>query len=139
MPSPTPTVQSTIEDALPPHSAPKSLSAAPNRAILGDVSPNVKISSQTPAFMSKTLAGSPLKRSFTATIEANEGLTYLKRRKLSGYESLSQSMSSNVNVSRDDEGRSVSNEGSFRPIFHSTQADVVGCLPCRRAIIMLIV
>jgi hypothetical protein len=128
MPSPTPTVQSTIEDALPPHSAPTSQQGAPNRAILGDVSPNVKISSQTPAFMSKPLAGSPLKRSFTATIEANEGLTYLKRRKLSGDESLSESMSSTVRDSRDGNGRTVSNEGSFHPIFHSTQADVVCCL-----------
>lgn len=36
------------------------------------------------------MAGSPLKRSFTAAMEGGEGFTYLKRRKLSGDEYLSE-------------------------------------------------
>ena len=61
----------------------------PHRRVLGDLSPNVHAASSTPAFSRKAPMGSPLKRSFTAAMEGGEGLTYLKRRKLSDDELLS--------------------------------------------------
>lgn len=60
------------------------------RRALADVSPNVKISSTTPMFMRKAMAGSPLKRSFTAAMDGGEGFTYLKRRRLDDSEALSE-------------------------------------------------
>jgi hypothetical protein len=85
------------------------------------VSPNVKVSSQTPALLSKPLAGSPLKRSFSAAMEGGEGFTYLKRRKLSGDESLSQSGSYGRSIG-DDSG---TNADSFRAVFQSGGDDSV--------------
>lgn len=64
--------------------------ATPNRRALGDVSPNVRKTSPATAMLTrKPLTGSPLKRSFNAALESGEGLTYLKRRKLSEHELLS--------------------------------------------------
>ncbi len=97
------------ENTPPVKPSPIDQKSAPPRRVLGDVSPNVNVK-QTPAFLAKPLAGSPLKRSFTAAMEGSgHGFTYLKRRKLSGEEALSQSQ---------DVGRSVGESvGSFRPIF----------------------
>ncbi|KAK6388770.1 hypothetical protein LTR65_007249 [Meristemomyces frigidus] len=61
------------------------------RRVLGDVSPNVKMSSPAVGMLkNKPMTGSPLKRSFTAMVEDGAGLTYLKRRRLSGEEAVSQ-------------------------------------------------
>lgn len=66
--------------------------STPQRRVLGDISPNVRatVAPLTPAFLRKVPAGSPLKRSFTAAMEGGEGFRYLKKRKLTGDELLSQ-------------------------------------------------
>lgn len=61
------------------------------RRVLGDVSPNVKPDAATPMFLKKTIAGSPLKRSYTAAHgESGKGWMYLKKRRLGENEVLSQ-------------------------------------------------
>ena len=81
--------RSNDENRTPAKHTPKQSTAhITNRAALGDVSPNVKAA--TPAFLRKPMAGSPLKRSFTAAMEGGGGLMYLKKRKLSEDEVLSQ-------------------------------------------------
>ena len=67
-----------------------------SRRVLGEVSPNVKIASSTPAFMKRAMAGSPLKRSFTAAMEGSDGFKYLKRRKLDENETLSDLLGSSL-------------------------------------------
>ena len=87
--STSPTMQSTKKTD---HASPaKSLPAGtPNRRVLGDVSPNVRIATPTPTFLKKASTSSPLKRSFTASMESGEGFRYLKKRKLSDDRALSQ-------------------------------------------------
>lgn len=102
------------------------------RRVLGDMSPNVLLASPNPktedqaggklarpshgavskSSASTTSFGSPLKRSFTAALEAGtdggsqKGLMYLKRRRLTGDEALSEvveeerSQGSRASVSR---------------------------------------
>lgn len=70
-----------------------------HRRVLASVSPNVKPVASTPAFMKKPTAGSPLKRSFTAAMEEGGGLLYLKRRRLTEDEVLSET-SANVSYPR---------------------------------------
>lgn len=84
-PSPQKTDMSKSESA----NAMDTQSSSTRRA-LADMSPNVKVASPTPAFLKKAMAGSPLKRSFTAAIEGGEGFTYLKRRRLGEHEVLSE-------------------------------------------------
>ena len=85
-----------------------------SRRVLGDVSTNIKVSSQSPAFLRKAQAGSPLKRSFTSAMEGGEGLTYLKRRKLSDDEVLGQADGS-FNRSRGNENGQSAFGRSFGP------------------------
>lgn len=69
-----------------PHgkSAPRVVSDAPNRRVLGEVTPNAKVHAPIAEQLAKrSFAGSPLKRSFTAALEEDKGLTYLKRRRTS--------------------------------------------------------
>ncbi|KXT12145.1 hypothetical protein AC579_10382 [Pseudocercospora musae] len=61
-----------------------------NRRVLGDVSPNVRASHISGVLDRRPLTGSPLKRSFKATMEDGSGFTYLKRRRLSDNVPLSQ-------------------------------------------------
>ncbi|KAK3726111.1 hypothetical protein LTR37_000259 [Vermiconidia calcicola] len=95
--------------------ATKTGSDTSSRRVLGDVSTNIKVISQSPAFLRKAQAGSPLKRSFTSAMESGEGLTYLKRRKLSDDEVLSQANGS-FNSSRGNENGQSAFSGSFGPI-----------------------
>jgi len=61
------------------------------RRVLGEVSPNVKAESATPMFLKKAIAGSPLKRSYTAAHgESGKGWMYFKKRRLGENEVLSQ-------------------------------------------------
>ncbi|KAK4948487.1 hypothetical protein LTR10_013021 [Elasticomyces elasticus] len=74
------------------------LSTQPRR-VLATVSPNLPLAPavQTLKAAAKPIAGSPLKRSFTAMRAEDsgvDGLMYLKRRKLDGDETLSQTMDS---------------------------------------------
>jgi hypothetical protein len=67
------------------------------RRVLGEVSPNVRASAVPPAShltTSKPMAGSPLKRSYTAAIESGNGFTYLKKRKMSSDTPLNQQYNS---------------------------------------------
>lgn len=82
----SPIVQTTNDENM---AAMKSTAVAPptsiqTRRVLGDVSPNVKntISAVT-HLKNKPMAGSPLKRSFTAMMEDGKGFTYMKKRRLS--------------------------------------------------------
>ncbi|KAI7278109.1 hypothetical protein KC345_g6153 [Hortaea werneckii] len=65
---------------------------APQRRVLGDVSPNVKLASSAIGLLKngKPMASSPLKRSYTASFDHGAGLKYLKRRRLSEDEALSE-------------------------------------------------
>lgn len=55
-----------------------------NRRVLGEVTPNAKIHAPIAEQLAKKpLAGSPLKRSFTAALEEEKGWMYLKRRRTS--------------------------------------------------------
>lgn len=76
---------------------PKTKHAVANRADiqqrspLADVSPNAKAQpSYANLRTSKPMAGSPLKRSFTAMTGSGNGFKYLKRRRLSAEETLGQ-------------------------------------------------
>lgn len=102
-----------------------------NRRVLGDVSPNVKTATQVSTFLKKPAAGSPLKRSFTASMEGGEGLMYLKKRKLSDDEFLSQADEASRSMSRDE------NEGMerFRPIFQPTSTKDVSLIFTSRPIV----
>lgn len=64
----------------------------PSRRVLGDVSTNARVNAQPTAshLGKKVMTGSPLKRSFTAAIEGGQGFTYLKKRRMSGDQPLSQ-------------------------------------------------
>ena len=75
-----------------PAKHPRSNARTSGRRILVDVSPNIKAASlaTTSLLNSKPMTGSPLKRSFTAAMEDAEGFTYLKKRKLSGDQALSE-------------------------------------------------
>lgn len=73
-----------------------------DRRVLGEVSPNVKITSSTPSFMKRAVAGSPLKRSFTAAMEGGGGFQYLKRRKLDENQTLSDIVGGSLHDSRED-------------------------------------
>ena len=92
----------------------------PHRRVLGDVSPNIKAASAVPAFLKKPPASSPLKRSYTAAMEGGEGLMYLKKRKLSDEETLSQMDGVSGNASWDESGQSNAGTTSLRPIFQPT-------------------
>ncbi|KXT03579.1 hypothetical protein AC578_9995 [Pseudocercospora eumusae] len=63
---------------------------ATNRRVLGDVSPNIRASRIPGVLDRKPLTGSPLKRSFKATMEDGSGFMYLKKRRLSDDLPLSQ-------------------------------------------------
>ncbi|KAI7154481.1 hypothetical protein KC343_g10760 [Hortaea werneckii] len=69
---------------------------APQRRVLGDVSPNVKLASSAIGLLKngKPMASSPLKRSYTASFDHGAGLKYLKRRRLSEDEALSEQVES---------------------------------------------
>jgi hypothetical protein len=104
---------------------PQHTSDTPHRRVLGDVSPNVKPMSTTPAFLKKAPTSSPLKRSFTATMDGGEGFTYLKKRKLTDDETLSQTAGVQESFSQDENGLPVVQSSQFRPIFQSTDGKVV--------------
>ena len=116
----SPIISTSANDARPPPSPSRKRKAdqavgqdTPVRRALADVSPNVS-SQQAPAFLKKPLSGSPLKRSFTVAMDSGEGFMYLKRRKLSGDETLSEL----------DSGKMSPSEGaSFRPILQVTEGD----------------
>lgn len=81
--------------------------SAPVRRVLGDVSPNVRASAVPPAsHLTKPMAGSPLKRSFTAAMEGN-GFKYFKKRKMSSENSLSQQYFSSENQNNSRQAASV--------------------------------
>lgn len=66
------------------------------RRVLGEVSPNIRASavpSATHLAAGKPMAGSPLKRSFTAAMEGN-GFKYFKKRKMSSETPLNQQFTS---------------------------------------------
>lgn len=100
-------------------------SNTPHRRVLGDVSPNVKAASTTPAFLRKAPVGSPLKRSYTAAMEDGEGFMYLKKRKLTDDETLSQVDGASQSMSRDENGMPIVESTSFRPIFRPGSVKVV--------------
>lgn len=100
----------------------------PRRRVLGDVSPNMKAISTTPAFLKKAPASSPLKRSFTASMEGGEGFTYLKKRKLTDKETLSQINAVPEHVARYESGQSFVQSAGFRPIFQPTSIKIVSGL-----------
>ena len=92
-----------------------------NRTALSNVSPNVK-KSTTPAINAlrgKTMTGSPLKRSFTAAVEGGAGFTYLKKRKLSDDEYLSDF---NTSAER---SQSQPGDSQFRPLLPAQDETVV--------------
>ena len=93
----------------------------PHRRVLGDVSPNIKALSTAPAFLKKPPASSPLKRSYTASIEGSDGLRYLKKRKLSDEEALSQVDGVSESVTRDEMRQPQAVAAGFRPVFQPTQ------------------
>lgn len=108
--------------------AQQSLANTPHRRVLGDVSPNIKAISATAAFLKKPPASSPLKRSYTASVEGIDGLRYLKKRKLSGEEALSQVDGGLESALRDEMGQLPAVGASFRPIFQPTNIQGVGYL-----------
>lgn len=73
-----------------------------SRRVLGDVSPNVRPAVPAAPSTGKMLTGSPLKRSFTAAMEAGQGFRYLKKRKFSIDSPLSQMMTAEEAAVRDD-------------------------------------
>ena len=89
----------------------------PNRRALTDLPANVVVQQQGPAFLRKALPGSPLKRSFTAAMEGNDGLRYFKRRRLGEEETLSH-----VHEAEQSFGQT---SGSFRPVLSPTADDEV--------------
>lgn len=101
------------------------LANTPHRRILGDVSPNVKTVSNTPAFLKRPPASSPLKRSYTASIEGSDGLRYLKKRKLSEEEALSQVDGVSESALRDEMAQPPAVAAHFRPVFQPTNVQIV--------------
>ena len=97
----------------------------PHRRVLGDVSPNIQAASPVPAFLKKPAASSPLKRSYTAAMEGGEGLMYLKKRKLSEEETLSQMDGVSEVPSWEGSGQSNAGMTRFRPIFQPTSINIV--------------
>ncbi|KAK5165723.1 uncharacterized protein LTR77_008646 [Saxophila tyrrhenica] len=118
----SPTVQSTNDENMSPAKpTAHQRNATSNRRVLGEVSPNIKTATSGPMFTGKPLAGSPLKRSFTAAMEGGEGLMYLKRRKLSDDELLSQVDGPYERSGQDESGQSMEDAGSLRPVFQSRE------------------
>lgn len=97
----------------PPKTVPVLSTDPSNRRVLGDVSPNLKkhASPAISALRGKPMMGSPLKRSFTAAMEGGEGFTYLKKRKLSDDEYLSDRNAASMETSQSQLG-----DGQFRPL-----------------------
>lgn len=101
------------------HSA-ANVSSISQRSPLADVSPNAKARVPYANLKSnKPMAGSPLKRSFTAMTEGGGGLKYLKRRRLSAEETLSEQVDGSADRERQSMGRGSEMDaaaaGRFRP------------------------
>lgn len=129
MASPTPqSANVETKDTMSPVKPPTMHSnAAVARQPLGEVSPNVKItpaSMQTTAYMSKPLAGSPLKRSFAAAMEGGGGFTYLKKRRLGEEEEGHFDSRDDNTAGINDSGEGILEEGSFRPVFRTDEEGI---------------
>lgn len=87
-----PTIVRAANDENMASPRPQSTSNTPSRRVLGEVSTNARVNTQPTAgpFGKRVMTGSPLKRSFTAAIEGGQGFTYLKKRRMSGDQPLSQ-------------------------------------------------
>lgn len=98
---------------------------APQRRVLGDVSPNVKLASSAIGLLKngKPMASSPLKRSYTASFDQGAGLKYLKRRRLSEDEALSEQVENNRQDARRGSG-SVFGGNRSASVGDAAEADV---------------
>ncbi|KAI6797609.1 hypothetical protein KC360_g2016 [Hortaea werneckii] len=98
---------------------------APQRRVLGDVSPNVKLASSAIGLLKngKPMASSPLKRSYTASFDQGAGLKYLKRRRLSEDEALSEQVAENRQDTRRSSG-SVFGGNRSASVGDASEADV---------------
>ncbi|KAI7155599.1 hypothetical protein KC349_g6842 [Hortaea werneckii] len=98
---------------------------APQRRVLGDVSPNVKPASSAIGLLKngKPMASSPLKRSYTASFDQGAGLKYLKRRRLSEDEALSEQVENNRQDARRSSG-SVFGGNRSASVGDAAEADV---------------
>ncbi|KAI7226980.1 hypothetical protein KC330_g8601 [Hortaea werneckii] len=98
---------------------------APQRRVLGDVSPNVKLASSAIGLLKngKPMASSPLKRSYTASFDQGAGLKYLKRRRLSEDEALSEQVENNRQDARRSSG-SVFGGNRSASVGDAAEADV---------------